>query len=98
MLAYGEIVGVISGSSGTLGKEKSYLERDKYQELRGSIHQSTDQIYDIFLKYLQKKLRLGDYDLADRTHAIIRALQKSPSQLNKVDFVFVLLCSRRTSV
>jgi len=91
MLVYGEIVGVILGSSATLGKEKGYLEREKYQKLRGTIHQSAEQVYDIFLKYLDKKMRLGDYDSADRTRAIVRALQKSPFQLNKVDFVFVLL-------
>lgn len=62
--------GVISGSERTATLESGYLDRDAYENstLRA---QSTfaghhSRIYDIFVSYRKRKMKLGDFDAAER--------------------------------
>ncbi|KAF8588487.1 hypothetical protein K439DRAFT_1335105 [Ramaria rubella] len=94
-LVYNEFLGVIKGSEETLdtGNDNNFLDRLAY--LNHSVRrQSTfakhrGRIYDLFERYTKLKGERGDYDAADRTHAILRALKGKPPSKRKVDYLYV---------
>ncbi|KAF8816728.1 hypothetical protein BYT27DRAFT_7237858 [Phlegmacium glaucopus] len=90
---FSEIMGVISGSEQAVMSESGYLDRDTYENfsLRG---QSTfadhrPRIYDIFLSYRKRKISLGDFDVAERTHTILRSFAGAPLMGKKFDHLYV---------
>ena len=62
--------GVIKGSEPTLDTDKCYLSQQSYLALSERVQPmfsgQRDLVYEIFLKYQEKKRMYGDYDDADR--------------------------------
>ena len=62
--------GVIKGSEPTLDTDKCYLSQESYLALSERVQPmfsgQRDLVYEIFLKYQEKKRMYGDYDDADR--------------------------------
>ena len=62
--------GVIKGSEPTLDTDKCYLSQESYLTLseraQPMFSGQRDLVYEIFLKYQEKKRMYGDYDDADR--------------------------------
>ena len=62
--------GVIKGSEPTLDTDKCYLSQESYLALseraQFMFSGQRDLVYELFLKYQEKKRMYGDYDDADR--------------------------------
>ncbi|KAJ7171695.1 hypothetical protein C8R43DRAFT_874648, partial [Mycena crocata] len=91
-MVFSEFMGVIMGSEKTLASKSYYLDREMYLNL-GERGQSTfaDQrgrIYDLFEKYLDQKRHLGNTDAAERTHTILKYLQKQGIPGKKIDYLY----------
>ncbi|GBE78672.1 predicted protein [Sparassis crispa] len=91
-LVFGEFMGVIKGSEQTLIGTAGFLEKDAYCGLshrtQATFANQRDLIYKLFQAYLKRKRERGDYDAADRTHAILNGLRESvPGK--QVDFVYI---------
>ncbi|KIJ45080.1 hypothetical protein M422DRAFT_207261 [Sphaerobolus stellatus SS14] len=94
-LVYNEFLGVIKGSEETLhnGHDSNCLDRTTYVNLserrQSTFARQREQIYDLFERYTKMKAERGDYDAADRTHALLRSLPEHWSTKHKVDFLYV---------
>ncbi|KIO30545.1 hypothetical protein M407DRAFT_20433 [Tulasnella calospora MUT 4182] len=91
-LVYSEFMGVIKGSEASLSKSRRYLDRDTYETLSSRTHSGDDtersRIYTLFEAY-QKQRPSGSYDVADRVHALLEALQTKGLKGKYVDFLYV---------
>ena len=90
-------MGVIKGSEQALVKDagKKYLTREEYSTLsarsQATFASRRREIYTLFEAYLKSKRNLGDYDAADRTHAILQAMKEMGAMGKKLDFLCVIL-------
>ncbi|KAG8960167.1 hypothetical protein FRC05_007045 [Tulasnella sp. 425] len=91
-LVYSEFMGIIKGSEAALSKTRRYLERKEYekQSNRSLSADDTDRskIYTLFEAY-QKLRPPTSYDVADRVHIIMTALQENGVPGNSIDFLYV---------
>ncbi|KAI0089802.1 hypothetical protein BDY19DRAFT_992766 [Irpex rosettiformis] len=93
-LVFGQFIGVIEGSEGSLSSPSGYISREEYVNMSrpSAITQAQDRhrVYDLFEKYKRLKAMSYQHDIANRTHAILRGLVNAPSSLRgTVDFLFV---------
>ena len=69
-LVFGEFMGVIKGSEGTIGTKERCLDRESYRSLsvrsQGTFSHRRDDVYDLFIAYTKLKQQRQDYDAADR--------------------------------
>ncbi|KAL5534681.1 hypothetical protein ACEPAG_1145 [Sanghuangporus baumii] len=90
-LVFSEFIGIIKGSQESLQAPDGYLSRETYLDLskrtRSTFANDRDRIYRLFEKYLALKRQYRDYDIADRSHAIIRKI-KEGYELS-VDYLYV---------
>ncbi|KAL5495715.1 hypothetical protein ACEPAI_1179 [Sanghuangporus weigelae] len=90
-LVFSEFIGIIKGSQESLEAPDGYLNRETYLDLskrtRSTFANDRDRIYRLFEKYLVLKRQYWDYDIADRSHAIIRKI-KGRYDLS-VDYLYV---------
>ncbi|OSX68102.1 hypothetical protein POSPLADRAFT_1165650 [Postia placenta MAD-698-R-SB12] len=91
-LLFAEFIGVLKGSEATLNGANTYLNQEQYFDLshrsQGTFTTQRETVYMLFQDYCKMKRERGDYDAADRTHAILRRLRKGvPGQL--IDFVYI---------
>ncbi|KAI0693636.1 hypothetical protein BC835DRAFT_1415776 [Cytidiella melzeri] len=95
-LVYDQFIGVIKGSEGSLTSPNGCISRDEYVNFSrtATITRSEERhmIYNLFEVYIKHKMTRRQHDIADRTHAILRALVNSSSSSSLrgcVDFLFV---------
>ncbi|KAH9931245.1 uncharacterized protein B0H18DRAFT_929725 [Fomitopsis serialis] len=92
-LVFAEIMGVIKGSEQSLNHKDSYLDRESYYNLshrtQATFAYQRDVIYNLFHAYLEHKRRRGEYDAADRTHRLLKALQTYGLPGKHIDFLYV---------
>ncbi|KAH9855762.1 hypothetical protein C2E23DRAFT_548924 [Lenzites betulinus] len=92
-LVFGEFMGVIKGSEQSLDCPKGYLDKTMYHELshrtQATFANQRENIYKLFQAYLKRKKERGDYDAADRTHALINCLKTMGVPGEAVDFMYV---------
>jgi len=69
-LVFSEIMGVIKGSESTISQDPHHLSRDQYVNMSvrsyGTFAAHREEIYELFLAYVKRKVELRDYDAADR--------------------------------
>ncbi|KAG8926505.1 hypothetical protein FRC01_008766 [Tulasnella sp. 417] len=91
-LVYSEFMGVIKGSEASLSQPRRCLDRRTYETLSSRTHSGDDtersRIYTLFEAY-QKQRPSGSYDLADRVHALMEALQAKGLKGQYIDFLYV---------
>ncbi|KAG8912744.1 hypothetical protein FRC00_003886, partial [Tulasnella sp. 408] len=91
-LVYSEFMGIIKGSEASLSQSSCYLGREEYEEQhnRSVLGESIDKsnIYRMFQTY-QKVRPPASYDLADRAHALMAALQANGVPGKGIDFLYV---------
>ncbi|KAJ7743864.1 hypothetical protein B0H16DRAFT_1889844 [Mycena metata] len=93
-MIFSEILGVIMGAEETLSSASHYLERETYLNLseraQSTFADQRARIYNLFEAYTSQKRLLGDWDAADRTHAILRYLeQRGGIPGKKMDYLYV---------
>ncbi|CAL1697343.1 unnamed protein product [Somion occarium] len=92
-LVFAEFMGVIKGSEQALQSSERFLDRDTYLDLshrtQGTFANQRETVYALFQAYSRRKKIRGDYDAADRTHAILRALREYGVPGSKIDFIYV---------
>ncbi|KAI0757678.1 hypothetical protein C8Q80DRAFT_1134850 [Daedaleopsis nitida] len=92
-LVFGEFMGVIKGSELALDRAEGHLDRETYYNLshrtQGTFANQRECIYQLFNAYLKRKKERGDYDAADRTHALINSLRARGVPGQEMDFVYV---------
>ncbi|KAH9891312.1 hypothetical protein C8Q73DRAFT_119576 [Cubamyces lactineus] len=92
-LVFGEFMGVIKGSEEALAHPEGYLDMESYCKLshrtQATFASQRENIYRLFQAYLKKKKERGDYDAADRTHALINFLKTMGVPGQEVDFIYV---------
>ncbi|KIO30548.1 hypothetical protein M407DRAFT_20436 [Tulasnella calospora MUT 4182] len=91
-LVFSEFMGIIKGSEASISKSSCYLGSAEYEEQnnRSALGDSADKsnIYSMFQTY-QKLRPPASYDLADRAHALLAALQCKGVPGKGVDFLYV---------
>ncbi|KAG9016355.1 hypothetical protein FRB90_003160 [Tulasnella sp. 427] len=91
-LVYSEFMGIIKGSEASLGKQRRYLDRNAYETQSNRTHSGDDterfRIYTLFEAY-QKQRPSSSYDIADRVHALMDALQAQGFKGRHIDFLYV---------
>ncbi|KAH9919767.1 uncharacterized protein BXZ73DRAFT_104875 [Epithele typhae] len=92
-LVFGEFMGVIKGSELALDKPDGYLDEDTYLKLshrtQGTFANQRECIYRLFAAYVKRKKERGDYDAADRTHALINAMRTHGVPGLPINFIYV---------
>ncbi|QRV93433.1 UvrD-like helicase carboxy-terminal domain protein [Ceratobasidium sp. AG-Ba] len=76
-LVYSEFLGVIEGSEAALQSKTGAISRKEYANLghrKSSFVSQKDRVYDLYEIYRKRKRELGGYDAAERTHALINAM------------------------
>ena len=70
------VFGIICGSEQAASMSRGFMDRTSYENLSCRAHPTFAQqrtiIYDIFLRYREKKIELGDYDAAERFGVVTR--------------------------
>ncbi|KAJ2926891.1 hypothetical protein H1R20_g10211, partial [Candolleomyces eurysporus] len=92
-LVFSEILGVIEGSEESLSNETQYLDLTAYRNLSHRAHpffaKQRDRIYLIFQAYMKRKKQRGEFDTADRTHHLLKALDATGVPGTKIDYLYV---------
>ncbi|KAF8151989.1 hypothetical protein K438DRAFT_1988110 [Mycena galopus ATCC 62051] len=92
-MVFSEFLGVIMGAEETLTSASSFLDRDTYLNLseraQSTFADQRQRIYDLFESYMSQKRLLADIDAADRTHAILRHLERRGVPGKKMDYLYV---------
>ncbi|KAF7306351.1 UvrD-like helicase ATP-binding domain-containing protein [Mycena indigotica] len=92
-MVYSEFLGVIMGSEETLSGESMALTREAYLALseraQSTFADQRELIYTLFESYRTLKKSTGDLDAADRTHTILRYLDKCGVPGKKIDYLYV---------
>ncbi|KAG8760240.1 hypothetical protein FRC11_000711 [Ceratobasidium sp. 423] len=92
-LVYNEFIGVIEGSEFTLASQSGVLSRDDYLALSQAnslLSSQRDRIYSLYENYCKIRDRLGGYDAAERTHALLVATQNGTHILgSKIDALYI---------
>ncbi|CAE6474691.1 unnamed protein product [Rhizoctonia solani] len=90
-LVYSEFLGIIEGSELPLQSPTGALSRDEYTSLshrKSSFASQRYRVYDLYELYRKRKQFLGGYDYAERTHALVNALNLSVPG-SKIDCLYV---------
>ncbi|KAG1825456.1 uncharacterized protein BJ212DRAFT_276627 [Suillus subaureus] len=92
-LVFSEFMGIIKGSEQALAFPNGFLDRPCYL---GLSHRSypifanqRDALYDMFEIYRKFKKQKRHFDVADRTHAILKVLQDHKFPGQQVDYLYV---------
>ncbi|KAI0770957.1 hypothetical protein BD413DRAFT_613484 [Trametes elegans] len=92
-LVFGEFMGVIKGLEQSLDYPEGYLDKETYRQLshrtQPTFASQRENVYRLFQAYLKRKKERGDYDAADRTHALINCLKTMGVPGEEIDFMYV---------
>lgn len=92
-LVFSEFIGVIKGSEESLSHENRFLDKSEYENLshraQYAFANQRDVIYSIFSSFRKHKSLCGDYDAADRTHNILKAIEAVGIPGPKIDYLYV---------
>ncbi|KAG2131228.1 P-loop containing nucleoside triphosphate hydrolase protein [Suillus bovinus] len=92
-LVFSEFMGIIKGSQHTLTCPEGALNRPKYLRLSHRSHPNfasqREILYDIFEYYTKIKRQRRHHDVADRTHAILKALRSQRFPGQQIDYLYV---------
>ncbi|KAG1719550.1 hypothetical protein EDB19DRAFT_1860748 [Suillus lakei] len=87
------LTGIIKGSEQALGFPDGFLDRPSYLCLSCRSNpifaNQRDTLYDIFEIYRKFKKQKRHFDVADRTHAILKVLQNQKFLGQQVDYLYV---------
>lgn len=87
------LTGVIKGSEESLSHENRFLDKSEYENLshraQYAFANQRDVIYSIFSSFRKHKSLCGDYDAADRTHNILKAIEAVGIPGPKIDYLYV---------
>ncbi|KAL4065819.1 hypothetical protein V8B97DRAFT_1114496 [Scleroderma yunnanense] len=93
-LVFSEFMGVIKGSERAFRRDR-FLDRQTYVNLPSRAYpvfaHARDELYNLFESYHKLKRECGHYDLADRTHTILKVLLSKGVKLRgqRVDYLYV---------
>lgn len=92
-LVYSEFMGVIKGNEESLHSDTGHMSEKEYGALSHRT-QSTfsglrKMIYTLFTAYQKEKRSRGEYDAADRTHFLLRAIKSQGAPNRLIDFLYV---------
>lgn len=93
-MCWSEILGTIRGSELASETSHGYIARQQYLDLSERTNSTyvnlRNSIYSIFEAYLERKGVEGDFDRADRSHALLSALKTQGIPLrNQLTHVYV---------
>ncbi|KAJ2931128.1 hypothetical protein H1R20_g5904, partial [Candolleomyces eurysporus] len=92
-LVFSEFLGVIKGSEQSLGHETRCLDLTAYRNLSHRAQhvfaKQRDRIYLLFQAYMKHKKQRGEYDIADRTHRVLKAFDVTGVPGAKIDYLYV---------
>ncbi|KAF9818488.1 hypothetical protein IEO21_02726 [Rhodonia placenta] len=92
-MVFGEFMGVLKGSEEALTTKTGYLDREEYLRLsprrQVMFAGQREVIYDLFQVFLKRKKLRGDYDVADRTRALLRNIADRGVPGQFIDFIYV---------
>ncbi|KAF8222237.1 hypothetical protein L208DRAFT_1381918 [Tricholoma matsutake] len=92
-LVFNELIGVIQGSEESLSYESRFLDQHGYENLshraQYTFANHRDIVYSIFQAYTKQKRLLGDFDAADRTHDILKAIDVIGLPGKRFDYLYV---------
>jgi len=92
-LVFSEFMGVIKGSEQALGFQDGFLDRTSYLRLSCRSNpifaNQRDILYDMFENYRKLKKQKRHFDVADRTHAILKVLRNQTFPGQQVDYLYV---------
>ncbi|KAF8336964.1 uncharacterized protein EI90DRAFT_93924 [Cantharellus anzutake] len=87
---YSEIMGIICGGEHTLKMPSGYMSRESYVSLSHRSYPSfaaeRSRVYDVFEKYLKLKMHNRAFDNPERTHIILKHIDKA---IMNIDFLYV---------
>ncbi|KAI6020999.1 hypothetical protein BKA83DRAFT_178181 [Pisolithus microcarpus] len=91
---FGEIMGIIKGSERSLEFEDGTLDQNTYCDLSSrtnpTFSDQRESVYALFEAYSKLKCQNQHHDIADRTHAVLKALLSgTPLKGPQVDFLYV---------
>jgi len=90
-LVFSELMGVIQGSEESLSHENRFLDRPTYENLshraQYAFANQRDIVYSIFQAYIKQKRLRGDFDAADRTHDILKAIDVIGVPGQQIDYL-----------
>ncbi|KAI6022543.1 hypothetical protein BKA83DRAFT_1216703 [Pisolithus microcarpus] len=91
---FGEIMGIIKGSERSLEFDDGTLDQNTYCDLSSrtnpTFSDQRESVYALFEAYSKLKCQNQHHDIADRTHAVLKALLSgTPLKGPQVDFLYV---------
>ncbi|KAG2160213.1 uncharacterized protein EDB93DRAFT_46990 [Suillus bovinus] len=90
-LIFSEFMGIIKGSEQALGFPDGFLDRPSYLCLpcrsNPVFANQRNRVYDIFESYRKFKKQKRHFDVADRTHSILKALQNKNFPGQQVEYM-----------
>ncbi|KAI6128067.1 hypothetical protein EDD16DRAFT_170251 [Pisolithus croceorrhizus] len=92
-LVFSEFMGVIKGSETAFHSPNGILDRQTYLNLSTRVYpvfsEDRHSLYSAFESYSKLKRERYGYDMADRTYAILKALQPNDLKEQLVDYLYV---------
>ncbi|KAG6331189.1 hypothetical protein ID866_7900 [Astraeus odoratus] len=93
-LVFSEFMGVIKGSEKALHQPSGCLDKQTYMEMSARAYPNfayqRETLYKVFEAYCSLKLQECGYDMADRTHSILKLLLSGASlKGRRVDYMYV---------
>ncbi|KAF8641227.1 hypothetical protein AX17_000861 [Amanita inopinata Kibby_2008] len=90
---FNELLGVIEGSEKAAFSAQKHMDLSAYESLSGRTNPTFSNnrkvICDIFRDYQKRKMEVGDYDAADRSHSLIHHLREFGVPGRKLDYLYV---------
>jgi len=96
---FNSLPGIIKGSEKSLSYPDGFLDEEAYCSLPArsnpTFANQRRTLYEIFEAYCKLKKERRQHDVADRTHAILKALLRgTPLRGQRVDYLYVYMITR----
>ncbi|KAG8938168.1 hypothetical protein FRC03_007557 [Tulasnella sp. 419] len=89
-LVWSEFMGVIKGSEQSLSTSRGYVSRETYEAMttKSGLSVARSRVYGLFESYLKQK-KVDMYDIPERTHVLIKAIDSIDLMGLSVDYLYV---------